>query len=138
MLCLVIGYGSIGKRHAQVLKSLSCDVAIVTAQKTQDFESFTTVEEALIEKPFEYIVIANATYLHFPTLSKLIDCDYKGVVLIEKPLFLNVENLPKNNITQILSAYNLRFCESLLKAREWIQDQELISFSVNVGQYLRY
>lgn len=32
MRALIIGYGSIGKRHARVLAEEGCEVALVTAQ----------------------------------------------------------------------------------------------------------
>ena len=134
--CLVIGYGSIGKRHATVLKNLGCQVSIVTAQKIDDFICYENIQQALANKKIEYIVIANPTHLHFQSIMELIACHYQGILLIEKPLFAKVEKLPPNNIAKILVAYNLRFHQLLQQAKELIAHEKLITFSAYVGQYL--
>ncbi len=134
--CLVVGYGSIGKRHVQILKNLGCRVSIVTSQKIEDNTCYATIKEALEETLFDYVIIANPTYLHYSALTQLIKCNYQGVVLIEKPLFFQVERLPENKIQRILVAYNLRFHELLQQANKLIKDQKLITFSAYVGQYL--
>lgn len=133
---LIIGYGSIGKRHAEVLKSLECQVCLVTSQKVNDYICYSSIEDALKNESIDYVIIANPTYLHHDTLLNLIECDYQGIVLIEKPLFSKIENLPKNNIAKILIAYNLRFHELLLQAKKIIENAKLITFSAYVGQYL--
>ena len=136
MKCLVIGYGSIGKRHAQILKNLGCDVALVTAQKTEDFDCYATVEDALKNITVDYVVIANATHLHYSTLLSLILCNYQNKVLVEKPLFSSLEQLPENKISHIFVAYNLRFNELLIEAKNRIENEKLVTFSAYVGQYL--
>lgn len=135
MHCLIIGYGSIGKRHAQILKNLGFEISLVTSQNIEAYRCYATVREALSAHPMDYVVIANPTYLHVNVLMQLIACDYQSVVLVEKPLFSSIDQLPKHHMT-ILVAYNLRFCEPLLKLQTILQQEELISFSVNVGQYL--
>jgi predicted dehydrogenase len=136
MRCLVVGFGSIGKRHAQVLRSLGHDVFLVSSQSVADFVCYTSIEKALENKKIEYVVIANSTHLHFTTLVSLINQNYQGIVLIEKPLFAKTEILPKHNIKKIYVAYNLRFCEPILYAKKFLENEDLISFSAYVGQYL--
>src|SRR3990167_9887879 len=136
MRCLIIGYGSIGARHAQILKNLGCDVSLVTSQRNLSYTNFVTIEEALEKQHFNYIIIANPTHKHYETLIKLIQCDYCGIVLVEKPLFSTMMQLPKNNIAKILVAYNLRFCDLLNQAKKLIAEEGLITFSAYVGSYL--
>lgn len=134
--CLIIGYGSIGKRHANVLKSLGCDITIVSSQQIAEFNVFNSLEVAFENKRYDYVIIANATHLHYETLTRLIACDYRGMVLVEKPLFAKLEKLPANNFSKIIVAYNLRFHQLLQQAKQIIKTEKLITFSAYVGQYL--
>lgn len=133
---LIIGYGSIGKRHADILKQLGCNVCLLTKQKIDQFKCFTHLEEALDQNVFDYIIVANPTYLHYQTLIDLIRYDYRGIVLVEKPLFDQNQILPSNRISKIFVAYNLRFHELLTQVRRLLQDDKIITFSAYVGQYL--
>ncbi|HLB43551.1 MAG TPA: Gfo/Idh/MocA family oxidoreductase [Gammaproteobacteria bacterium] len=136
MRCLIIGYGSIGKKHTQILKNLGCDVSLVTSQKKLEYKYYSTIEEALEKKHFDYIIISNPTHKHYEALIKLIQYDYRGIVLVEKPLFSTAMPLSKNNIAKILVAYNLRFHELLNHAKKLIRDEKLLTFSAYVGSYL--
>lgn len=136
MECLVIGYGSIGKRHSLCLAELGCSVELVTAQQINDYTCYPDLDEALRSNSFDYVVIANQTSMHFNTLLKLIDHNYQGIVLVEKPLYSKTEVLPLNNINKILVAYNLRFHDLLVQTEKILDQEELITFSAYVGQYL--
>ncbi|HLB41809.1 MAG TPA: Gfo/Idh/MocA family oxidoreductase [Gammaproteobacteria bacterium] len=133
---LIIGFGSIGQRHAQVLKSLGCHVCLVTSQKIKDYICYSTIENALKKESIDYVVIANPTHLHYQALIDLIQCNYQGIVLVEKPLFSKIEYLPQNNFLKILVAYNLRFHELLIQTKKIIKNEKLITFSAYAGQYL--
>ena len=65
MRALVVGYGSIGKRHTRILQEFGLDVAIVSQHSSQkEMESFSDLEIALQKWNPEYIVIANQTDNH--------------------------------------------------------------------------
>lgn len=135
MHCLIIGYGSVGKRHATIFKKLDCQVSLVTSQSVNDFACYRSIESAL-QHNIDYVIISNPTSYHYDTLLKLIQCDYRGVVLVEKPLFSDVMHLPPHPFKKILVAYNLRFHPLLQTLKNKIQDEKLITFSAYVGQYL--
>lgn len=134
MKCLVVGYGSIGKRHANVLSNLGHDVFVVTQQKIIEYAVFYSVEEALESSNFDYIVIANPTHLHQDTLEKL--HFFTGKILVEKPLFAKNTALTFKNKQNIFVGYNLRFNETLFHLKQLLLGEEIISFSARVGQYL--
>lgn len=136
MKYLVVGYGSIGKRHAACLVRLGCEVHLVTQQKTHEYPNYFSIHLALKNSSFDYVVIANETYLHHQSLLDLIVCDYRGVVLVEKPLFSKTMTLPEHFIKHIFVSYNLRFHELLLEVKQLIVNEQLITFSAYVGQYL--
>ena len=134
--CLVIGYGSIGKRHAATLTDLSCQVSLVTQQIIPQYPCYQSVENALAAEKIDYIVIANATNLHEYTLVFVLNTGYTGKILVEKPLFSNPNNINVKNTDNIFVGYNLRFNETLSQLKRLLADEQLISFSARVGQYL--
>lgn len=135
MKCCVVGFGSIGKRHARILSDLKHDVYVVSSQKEIHFKTFPNLDAALKNENFEYIVVANPTALHIVTLLELKKHGYKGKVLVEKPLFSQNK---KNDFSDmnICVAYNLRFHPLLQKLKEKIKDQVIISAYSYVGQFL--
>jgi len=132
---LVIGYGSIGSRHARVLTELGRDVSLVTSQTVENYLSYTSIEKALSNHFVEQIIIANSTHLHYETLKKILAFDFKGTILVEKPLFSRVEQLESDN-KNIYISYNLRFHALIQELKILLQKDELVSFSAQVGSYL--
>lgn len=134
---LIVGYGSIGRRHAQIFKSNGSQVVILTSQKqADDFLTYSDLKICLKNENPEAIIISNRTSDHFPTLMNLNELGYSGVVLIEKPLF---EKLIPISITgeKLFVAYNLRFHPGLLKLKSEIQNQKILTVNVYVGQNLK-
>jgi hypothetical protein len=73
MRALVIGYGSIGLRHTEVLKSLGCIVSIVSKRKQSVGRCFSNISDAINKEKPEYIVIASLIFeKHRPTLCFLL------------------------------------------------------------------
>ncbi|OGT39846.1 MAG: hypothetical protein A3E81_01615 [Gammaproteobacteria bacterium RIFCSPHIGHO2_12_FULL_36_30] len=136
MSVLIIGYGSIGSRHADILSRFGSTVSIVTAQKIQFYARHDTIEEALEKNSFDKIIIANATHLHYVTLKKIISLNFQGTILIEKPLFSQLEYPELKSHNNIYISYNLRFHPLLQYLRNLLQGDELVSFSVHAGSYL--
>lgn len=134
MKILVVGYGSIGSRHARILVELGCDVSLVSSKQNEKYVLYLTVEQALKNNFFDQIIIANPTHLHYETVKKIADCGFQGTILVEKPLFSKPEQLQANG--NIYVAYNLRFHALIQKVKVLLRDDELISFSVQVGSYL--
>lgn len=134
MNALVIGYGSIGKRHVEVLKKLGLTVSVISRRKL-DIESYTTVTDALQNERFDYIVIANETVKHAETLNRILTANFKGKILVEKPLFMQVEYI-NNNVENVYVAYNLRYHPLLSELKKLLNNETVISVNSYVGQYL--
>ncbi|PIZ04859.1 MAG: hypothetical protein COY58_02045 [Gammaproteobacteria bacterium CG_4_10_14_0_8_um_filter_38_16] len=47
MSSLVVGYGSIGSRHAAILRQLGSAVSLVTAQKIKTYPCYDSLEAAM-------------------------------------------------------------------------------------------
>lgn len=136
MKALIIGYGSIGSRHARVLKDLGCRVGVVSRREI-DFEPhYTNLQSAIQVWQPDYVVIANKTNEHYPTLLELASFGFKGTVFIEKPLFIGACEAPADQFKNIFVGYNMRFNPLIQRLRDEIREKQVISVQAYAGQYL--
>lgn len=78
MKVLVAGYGSIGKRHSNILSEMGCEVSVVSGRNINHAPLYKTVAAALeAEKP-EYIVIANRTIDRYTSVLDLAKLGFRG------------------------------------------------------------
>jgi predicted dehydrogenase len=138
MKALVVGYGSIGSRHARLLNELGCRTAVVSSREIDFNKVYRSVSEALNSQDPEYIVIANKTNQHYDTLMELINLDYDGTVLVEKPLFSKFLGIPQNKFKDIFVGYNLRFHPVIQRLLALFKNKKILSVQAYVGQYLPY
>lgn len=136
MRCLVVGLGSIGLRHADVLRSMGCDVAAVTARRDTELPAFDDLGVALATHAPEYVVIANDTGLHGLTLTQLAARGYRGVTLVEKPMLTRADETLMLPAGPVYVGYTLRFHPVLGRLFELAGSERLWSLSAYVGQYL--
>ena len=135
-VALVVGYGSIGARHARLLQGIGCRVAVVSA-RTVDFPTaYTSLSDAVAQENPSYVVIANATSRHYDTLMQLAEIGYQGQVLVEKPLFDKTRRLEPLPFSNTFVAYNLRFHPVIQRLNELLKGESIISVQAYVGQYL--
>jgi predicted dehydrogenase len=133
---LVIGYGSIGQRHARVLAGLGHEVAVVSRRAIDHPHRFAELAEAVASFEPGYAVIANETSLHRPAFRALRAAGFGGTVLVEKPLFHDVASDDARAEPNAFVAYNLRFHPLLLRLRDWLQGRAPVAASIHVGQHL--
>jgi predicted dehydrogenase len=133
---LVIGYGSIGARHARLLGELGCASAVVTRRQVDFSTVYPDIESALCGHRPDYVVVANATKQHHATLASLASAGFSGRVLVEKPLFENLLPLPVSRFQGIYVAYNLRFHPVIQRLRDMLAGETMLSVQAYVGQYL--
>jgi CMP-N,N'-diacetyllegionaminic acid synthase len=137
MKVLLIGYGSIGKRHHKVLGEIydNIDIHLVSQHaklKTTVFKNLSDVEDF---STYLYFIIASETHLHLDQLIYINSRVQNKTILIEKPIF----NKKPNNITlqnQIFVGYNLRFDPILERVKRILSNEKAIYFNSFVGQYL--
>lgn len=133
---VVVGYGSIGARHARLLEELGCTAAVVSRRDIPWGRSYTELAAALDREDPDYVVIANRTGEHLSTLVALAGCGYRHRVLVEKPLFASLCVVPSHSFSGAYVAYNFRFHPAIARLRDLIRDERVVSAQVYVGQYL--
>lgn len=134
MHILVIGSGSVGKRHAQNLQQLGCRISCVDprADRLEDMTaagialsgSWQTLDQALTAASFDGAVVASPTSFH---VQQSMACLERGIpVLLEKPVapdLASAERLAAAVATggvPLLLGYTWRWWPSLNEVRERI------------------
>lgn len=146
---LVVGYGSIGKRHLKVLRMLlpEADIRVLTRVEFDYLEQgasgyFTDMQKAIDFAP-DIAVIANPASLHIQ--SALPFARSGANLLIEKPLAAHWDDMDEFRRVRdetgiaVLTGYNLRYLPSLNFFRDSIQQGvagDIFSVRCEVGQHL--
>jgi len=84
-----------------------------------------------------YVIIANRTSEHFATLHALEAVGFKGIVMVEKPLFSKPENFDPSAFEKVIIGYNLRFHPLMKRLRQLLSKEKIHSAQIYVGQDLR-
>jgi predicted dehydrogenase len=131
---VVVGLGSIGQRHARVLKELGHAVAAVSRRGAGDYAS---IADAVRHARPEYAVVATETAAHAEALRELAEAGFRGTVLVEKPIFPRTNTVPDNRFAGIFVGYNLRFHPVMMALAERLRGRQAITVSAYVGQDIR-
>lgn len=146
MKVLVIGLGSIARKHITALQSLKVDAEIYALRSNlnavieEGVENIYNLDNNTIA--FDFAIISNPTHLHHEFIEKLA---HKGIPLfIEKPAIHSLENVDKlvkliedkKTITYV--ACNLRFhpCLTFLKSKLEKEIVRINEVNVYCGSYL--
>ena len=136
---LIIGYGSIGKRHYKILKKLNYFKTIFIFSKkylsNKNKKIYVNSIKDLKHKNIKYIVIASRTEDHLFFIEE-IERNFKNLnVLVEKPLFEKYYNInPKKN--NYFVGYNLRYHPIVLYLKKIIKNKKIIFFDIKCISYL--
>jgi predicted dehydrogenase len=134
---LVVGQGSIGRRHARWLAGLGLDVAVVSARAGDGLPRFAAIDEALAAHRPDHVVVATETGARADSLRALARAGFAGSVLAEKPLVAAmaeigaVAALPRLHV-----AYQLRFLPVVRALRAALGGERVLAAHLRVGQHL--
>lgn len=146
MKVLIIGLGSIAKKHITALREINSKVEIVGLRSSVNSENVLGVNnifslDDINSKSIDFAIISSPTSKHLENIKSLVKF---GIPLfIEKPLFHTLEieqiipEIKKKNIKTYV-ACNLRFLDSLNFMRNKIKEDNLRINEVTVycGSYL--
>lgn len=137
MKVLLIGYGSIGKRHEAVLREMDASIVIhiVTKQDLPGKQTFKTLQEVKDLQDYDYFVIASTTAQHYDDL-KFLEKNVRGkTILCEKPLFNEKKDLDIQH-NSVVVGYVLRFHPLLRHLKKSIQNEKVYFANIRCGSYL--
>jgi len=133
---MVVGFGSIGARHARILAGLGLRTVVVSKRAVEFPIRYALLETALQNEAPDYIVIANNTDEHHLVLDQLFSLNFSGKILIEKPLFDRVRHIEIAENASVFVAYNLRFHAVLQRLRQLLAGEQIFAAQIYAGQYL--
>lgn len=131
---VVVGLGSIGTRHARILRELGLEVATVSRREGGDYGS---IAQAIAAARPDYVVIATETARHAANLQELAEAGFPGKVLVEKPLFATPAPPLKYPFAHVSVGYNLRFHPVMTALAERLRGRDVITVAAYVGQDIR-
>ncbi len=147
MNVLIIGLGSIAKKHIDALHQISNNFKIFALRSSSSSEPYLNVKNLyslsqIKERCIDFIIISTPTSKHLENIQALIEFDIP--LFIEKPLFntLEVKNVLDQIKRQNLKTYvacNLRFLDSLIYVKnEFLGNANFKVNEVNAycGSYL--
>ena len=137
MKILLVGYGSIGKRHFNILSDFGevDSIHIVTKQDIANSKTYKSLQDIENIHIYDYFIIATETSKHYEHLNYICKHTSNKNILVEKPLF-DKKYILKNCDNNIFVAYNLRFHPILQKLKIILQDEEVYYANILAGQYL--
>ncbi len=136
MKALVVGYGSIGQRHARLATDLGCDTAVVSGHANDHPHCYSTLDAALNAWKPAYVVIANQTSDHYASFAQLVNLGFTGRVLVEKPLFGEAHPLPATKFSHAAVAYNFRCHPLVMALASTLAAAKVTAATLHVGQWL--
>jgi predicted dehydrogenase len=146
MNILVVGLGSIGRKHIDAIQALQIDAKIYALRSNQNSITEDKIENIFslehFDVPIDFAIISNPTNLHYKYIKIL--AEKQIPLFIEKPALHSLENSDKliklveskNTITYV--ACNLRFHPCLLFLKNYLKTKQTRINEVNVycGSYL--
>ena len=140
MKVLIVGFGSIGKRHFEILSGLPEveSVDIVTKQDVHNKEGVTFKELEQINDLtiYDYFVIASETVKHYQQLDYVSSRVKSKKILVEKPLFDKKYKELSHSHNAVFTAYNLRFHPVIKKVKDLIKNEKVYYVNAICGQHL--
>ena len=146
MKVLIIGLGSIAKKHISSLMELIPDVKIYAFRSVKNSAIFLNVTNIydLNDAPndIDFIIISNPTSLHANAIEQILN--FNAPIFIEKPIFDKIEtnsslvNLIREKKLKTYIACNLRFHPAIVFLKNYLQNSNKRINEVNVycGSYL--
>lgn len=146
MNVLIVGLGSIARKHITALRTLKIDSKIyalrsnLNAVTEEGVENIYDLDNGNVV--FDFAIISNPTYLHYEFIEKLGKMNIP--LFIEKPALCSLENIDKLlhiiNGKQLITyvACNLRFhpCITFLKNKIDVENIRINEVNVYCGSYL--
>ncbi|MCC9071733.1 Gfo/Idh/MocA family oxidoreductase [Flavobacterium sp. F-65] len=146
MKILIIGLGSIAKKHVSALKSMNINIAIYALRSNPNSQTEEGIENVYdienLDFSFDFAIISNPTHLHFDFIEKLAKLYIP--LFIEKPAVHRLQNIDKLidfvEMKQVVTyvACNLRFhpCIEFLKNKLNKESLKINEVNVYCGSYL--
>ena len=133
---LIIGYGSIAKKHLKCLKNIKkIDKIYIYSKRNIDYKYSINKLNQILEINPNYIIIASNTNEHYRHLKFIVNNFNHKIILVEKPLFHKNFNL-KIKKNKVFIGYNLRMHPIIQFIKKHIYNELIFSVDVLCESFL--
>jgi len=133
---LVIGFGSIGSRHARLFAEAGTDIVVVSRRADVHPVRFASIAEALADSPADIAVISTETNRHRACVDELVQAGFTGRLLIEKPLGAPGDPPLPDVFKSVVVGYHLRFSPVLRALRRRLETLTPLTVEVRAASWL--
>ncbi|MHA7608244.1 Gfo/Idh/MocA family protein [Elizabethkingia meningoseptica] len=146
MKVLIIGLGSIAKKHINAIRAQDNSIQIFALRSkanSEDIDYVTNIYsiDELEMDGIDFILISNPTAKHFSTIQQL--SKYNKPLFIEKPLFSEINKKSDSLVNEIENkkmltyvACNLRFLNCIQELKRLLYNKRINEVNVYCGSYL--
>lgn len=146
MRVLIVGLGSIAKKHIDALRRIEAGVKIFALRSSSSASVVKDIENVfdtniIPNLELDFILISNPTGEHATTIRKVLP--FNIPLFIEKPLFSGVTDEAEELVREVIEigiptyvACNLRFLDCLNEIKTTIDRKRINEVNVYCGSYL--
>lgn len=137
IIVLVIGLGSIGLRHVNILNKIKKvqTILVYSSRKKKKYGKVVFIKNLKSANCADYIIISSKTSDHYKYLKFSENYFKNKIILVEKPLFEKSKVIKiKNN--KVFVGYNLRFHPILNFIKKIIKNRKIFSVYLSCLSYL--
>ena len=140
MKVAIIGLGSIGKFHLDILKKKKSitEILVITKRKLKNNIRirFSKNINNIIDFDPAYIIVSSPTSKHYSNFNFIEKNLKKKIVLVEKPLFDKNYKVSNKLNNRYFVNFNLRELEILNYLKKFMKNKSFFEVSVNCNSYL--
>ena len=134
---LIVGYGSIAKKHYSRLIKLNSkeNIFFFSRRNIKLKNQLKNYNEIKIFNP-DFIYICVETSMHIKYLEKFIILFSNKIIFLEKPLFHKNYKIKDLNNNKIFVGYNLRFHPIIIFIKNFIKNKKVYSVNIEASSFL--
>jgi predicted dehydrogenase len=144
MKVLIVGLGSIAKKHINALQRIYSRVEIFALRSKKSTDEMLGVKNIFdfsdIPTDISFVIISNPTSEHYSTVVETLKL--KRPIFLEKPSFINLNQaddilkLVRESRIAIYTAFNFRFHPAIVWLKENIDSYRVLEVQAYCGSYL--
>lgn len=146
MEVLVVGLGSIAKKHIDALKRINPQTVIYALRSQKSADNYPGVKNIfslndINTEQLSFVIISNPTAQHYDSIVEMINLGKP--LFIEKPLFDQITDKTEALVTDIISkniptyvACNLRFLHTIQNLKNLLKQERINEVNAYCGSYL--
>jgi predicted dehydrogenase len=133
---LIIGKGSIGNKHYNILHEIDKNFIILQISSRKFYlKNLELIKKIKFFNP-DYIIIASPSIKHLNDIKIFELLFNKKIILVEKPLFNKKNNLSKIIKNKYFVGYNLRFNPVLIFLKKFLNKKNFFYVNITCSSYL--